>query len=382
MAAAHSHVKSKQGGRRVLALSVVALAAVLVVGAGALAVALRTSSGRAAASPTSTPAVPATFAVSAVSPPAGASQVPSDAPIEVRFTAPLSPSSPTPSLTPPVAGTWQEVTPTTFAFVASAPLVPWSSETITVPAGSAGVASAAGKHLVSGTVSQFGVAPGSELRLQQLLAQVGYLPLQFTPARPLGSAQQAAEPQQGAFTWRFTPPASLGALWSEGTGNVVTTGAVMAFESAHNLTSDGQAGPQVWAQLLADAAVGTTTTAPYNYVYVSKGSPETATVYSNGTEVYSTLANTGVAAAPTASGTFPVYARYRVTTMSGTNPDGSHYSDPGIPWVSYFNGGDALHGFVRGSYGHPQSDGCVEMPIGNAAVVWPLTPIGTLVTVT
>jgi lipoprotein-anchoring transpeptidase ErfK/SrfK len=121
--------------------------------------------------------------------------------------------------------------------------------------------------------------------------------------------------------------------------------------------------------------------APYNYVYVSKTIPETTTVYSNGAEVYSTRANTGVAAAPTDSGTFPVYVRYKVTTMSGTNPDGSKYSDPGIPWVSYFNGGDALHGFVRGSYGTPQSDGCVEMPPANAAVVYPLTPIGTLVTV-
>ena len=41
--------------------------------------------------------------------------------------------------------------------------------------------------------------------------------------------------------------------------------------------------------------------------------------------------------------------------MSGTNPDGSHYIDPGIPDVSYFNGGDALHGFIRASYGFPQS---------------------------
>ena len=67
--------------------------------------------------------------------------------------------------------------------------------------------------------------------------------------------------------------------------------------------------------------------------------------------------------------------------MSGTNPDGSHYNDPGVPWVSYFNGGDALHGFDRPGYGYPQSDGCVEMPPSNAAVVWPMTPIGTLVTV-
>jgi lipoprotein-anchoring transpeptidase ErfK/SrfK len=91
--------------------------------------------------------------------------------------------------------------------------------------------------------------------------------------------------------------------------------------------------------------------------------------------------NTGVAAAPTATGVYPVFEHLPVTTMSGTNPDGSHYKDPGIPWVSYFNGGDALHGFIRGSYGYPQSDGCVEMPYGQAAKVYPYTPIGTLVDV-
>ncbi|HEX4245085.1 MAG TPA: L,D-transpeptidase, partial [Acidimicrobiales bacterium] len=119
----------------------------------------------------------------------------------------------------------------------------------------------------------------------------------------------------------------------------------------------------------------------YNYVYVSQVVPQTTTVYSNGAAVYTTPSNTGVAAAPTASGTFPVYIRYTTTTMSGTNPDGSKYVDPGIPWVSYFNGGDALHGFDRSSYGTPQSVGCVEMPPANAAIVYPLTPIGTLVTV-
>ena len=128
-------------------------------------------------------------------------------------------------------------------------------------------------------------------------------------------------------------------------------------------------------------AAGTLDPAPYNYVYVNQTLPETATVYTNGVEAYSSAANTGVAGALTNVGTFPVYERFTTTTMSGTNPDGSKYSDPGIPWVSYFSGGDALHGFVRSSYGYPQSDGCVEMPPANAAVVYPLTPIGTLVTV-
>ena len=67
--------------------------------------------------------------------------------------------------------------------------------------------------------------------------------------------------------------------------------------------------------------------------------------------------------------------------MSGVNPNGTKYSDPDIPWVSYFNGGDALHGFIRASYGFPQSLGCVEMPFTSAKTVFPYTPIGTLVTV-
>jgi lipoprotein-anchoring transpeptidase ErfK/SrfK len=92
--------------------------------------------------------------------------------------------------------------------------------------------------------------------------------------------------------------------------------------------------------------------------------------------------NTGIPAAPTAKGVFAVFEHAPSVTMSGTNPDGSHYNDPGVPWVSYFNGGDALHGFLRGSYGSAQSLGCVEMPYAEAHDVYQYTPIGTLVSVT
>jgi hypothetical protein len=356
--------------------------AVAVLGVGAAAILQGSGSRSAASQPTNHhPVAAKPLDVLAVSPADGSTAVPSDATISVQFSTPLSAHTPTPALTPPVAGTWQPVTPTTLAFVSTAPLVPSTTETVSVPAGTGGIESATGKRLATGSTTQFTVASGGTLRLQQLLAQLGYLPLSFTPAGPLSAPQEAAQAQEGTFAWRSSEPASLSGLWSPGSPNEITHGAVMAFESHHDMKTDGSAGSAVWTQLLADAASGAVNTAPYNYVVVSEGSPETTTVYSNGAEVYSTLANTGVSAAPTVQGTFPVYSRYRVTTMTGTNPDGSHYSDPGIPWVSYFNGGDALHGFVRGGYGYPQSDGCVEMPISNAAVVYPLTPIGTLVTV-
>ena len=53
-----------------------------------------------------------------------------------------------------------------------------------------------------------------------------------------------------------------------------------------------------------------------------------------------------------------------------------------MPWVNYFNGGDAVHGYERGSYGFPQSNGCVELPIATAAEVYPMLAVGDIVWVT
>ena len=155
----------------------------------------------------------------------------------------------------------------------------------------------------------------------------------------------------------------------------------MMFQDTHRLTVDALAGPDVWKQLVSDAIAGKRRDDGYSYVYVHRNLPQSLNLWHNGHSVVTTPVNTGIASRPTDPGTFPVYSHLRVTTMSGTNPDGSHYSDPGIPWVSYFNGGDALHGFTRAQYGFPQSLGCVEMTATDAGRVYPFTPIGTLVNV-
>ncbi|HYC80235.1 MAG TPA: L,D-transpeptidase family protein, partial [Solirubrobacterales bacterium] len=167
-----------------------------------------------------------------------------------------------------------------------------------------------------------------------------------------------------------------------GEENEITKGALMTFQDEHGLEVDGLAGPEVWKELMEAAIAGERKAeAGYNYVYVSESLPEKVRVFHDGKVVEESAANTGIPGAETERGTFPVFLRYEETTMSGENPDGSHYVDPGIMWVSYFNGGDALHAFDRASYGTPQSVGCVEMPLENAAAIWPLTPIGTLVTI-
>ena len=369
----HSSKKQRSGARLwVIAVGVVAVA---VAAAGFVLIPRNHSTASA------TPAAPPTALRVTSTAPTG-DNVGGGSAISVQFSTDLAPGSAMPTLSPALAGQWAVLSPTHLQYQATQPLIPGTVETVTVPGGASGVVGSRGQHLAAPFTTSFTVAPGSTLRLQQMLAELGYLPLNFTAASPLTSPTEESAAQIGTFTWRWAnQPASLTSLWTPGIYNVITKGAVMNFEAQHGLKTDGVAGPQVWGAVLDALEAGQGNTLSYDYVDVTKTLPETTTVYQNGVPVYHTLANTGVAAAPTADGTFPVYARYTVTTMSGTNPDGSKYVDPGIRWVSYFNGGDALHGYPRGSYGFPQSVGCVEMPIANAAVVYPLTPLGTLVTV-
>ncbi len=211
-------------------------------------------------------------------------------------------------------------------------------------------------------------------------------PVTTTTVRPVKKKQVKAlnwtQVFKGTFTWRFSAFAKiLGPQFQVGTDNAVLHGALMHFQDVHGLPTYGNMDTPTWQTLLKAVVTKQFDPTPYNYVVVTQGLPQHLDLYINGRHTYTSLVNTGIGVAPTSNGTYPVYLRYSVTTMSGTNPNGTKYHDTGIPWTSYFHGGDALHGFLRGSYGSPQSLGCVEMPFANAGIVWPNTPIGTLVTV-
>ena len=230
------------------------------------------------------------------------------------------------------------------------------------------------------------VAGASFLRLQQLLAQEGYLPVTWsgTDVARTKRAEVAAATAApaGTFSWRYpNTPRELVALWTPGEPNTITRGAVMMFQHDHGLTVDGIVGPKVWHAAIADAVAGKLKFGGYSYVYVHRNVPQLLTLWHSGHVVLTSPGNTGVPAAPTALGTWPVFEHIPVGRMSGRNPDGTRYNDPGIRWISYFHGGEALHAFNRASFGTPQSLGCVELPLDQAAKVWPYTPIGTLVTI-
>jgi L,D-transpeptidase catalytic domain/Putative peptidoglycan binding domain len=323
---------------------------------------------------------PAGSRAAAVAYPAPGTSIGPSTPITLTFSKPVDQAlaSSRPPVFPITPGTWHQVGSHTIVF---------RPEGYGYGLGAkVAVALPSGVQLASGQQSAtWSVPAGSKLRLQQLLATLGYLPLDFNPTAgavaltPQAQEAEAVNPPAGSFSWRFgNVPSALRAFWQPGTSGEMTRGAVMAFENDHGLVADGDAGPAVWRALLAAVITGHRSSFGYTFVSVDRGSQH-LDLWHDGHSVLTAAVNTGIASAQTAPGTFAVYEHIASGTMSGTNPDGSHYHDPGIQWISYFNGGDALHGFTRAQYGFPQSLGCVEMPNSVAGQVWPYTPIGTLV---
>lgn len=288
-------------------------------------------------------------------------------------------------LTSTPAGTWSTPGPDVLEFQpAAGALWPGQQLQVQLPAAIRLVGSSTTTNSLSYTLPQ-----GSMARLEQELAALDYLPFNWTaasgqagiPNTVNAAAAAAYSTPQGNFTWRWSPPSLLAGLWQPGTDGIMTQGAVKAFENVNGLnTNAGLDNPLLWPYLAQALAANHQNPNGYTWVDVSKTLPETLTVWNNGKAVVTTPTNTGIASEPTADGTYAVYLRYPSQIMRGTNPDGTKYADP-VKWVSYFNGSDAIHGFIRAKYGFPQSLGCAELPYAMAAKVYPYTHIGTLVTV-
>ncbi|MDH2903884.1 MAG: L,D-transpeptidase family protein [Actinomycetota bacterium] len=296
--------------------------------------------------------------------------------VRLNFTSPVS-ATKLPALRtyPALATRWQQISASAVQAVTLGAPTPAVSYTLTLPTSlqCGNTCTVTATHVIQTAVNV------NVTWEDQLLAELNYLPVSFSP---LVTTSLSSDQVPGVFKWRFASlPTSLSSQWSVGTDNMIVHGALMNFQNIHSLPATGEIDPVTWNALVSAVDAHQMDPATYNYVDVVESSPETMTLYLNGVAKFRSLVNTGIPQSITALGTYPVYLRYTTQTMSGTNPNGTHYSDPGIPWVSYFNGGDALHGFIRASYGYPQSLGCVEMPFAAAGTVWPHTPIGTLVTV-
>jgi hypothetical protein len=382
-------------------IGIAAAAAVLVVGGGTYLYLHKPSSAQAADHDSRAPrAAAAPEHVLTVTPANGATSVNGAAPITVRFSEPLSATSPLPAVSPRIGGTWQRHGDTA-VFVPARGFGAHTKVTVRIPGGSAGVRSARGGLLAASVTATFKTAGYRMARIEQLLAQLGYLPLTWTPAKrtaaPLSDARAqlraAYSPPAGTYAWQTGWPTALTQLWRPAKASEILRGAVMAFQADHGLTSDmiyenqqgltlgGAIGHRLWRALFRAAAHHQTNQHGYTYALADQKAPETLTVWHNGVQIFKHLANTGIPVSPTAVRTDPVYLRYQHQIMKGRNPDGSKYADP-VAWVAYFHGGEAIHYFPRYSYGSQQSLGCVELPWSPAKRIWPYLTFGTLVTVT
>jgi lipoprotein-anchoring transpeptidase ErfK/SrfK len=357
-------------------------------------------------------------------------------PLRVRLSGRPASFSPRPTLEPAVAGTWTTKGDSEI-FTPSSTLDPCATYTLAIPAASTAVSHS---PLGASRKVSVSVACPSLRGLQQILARLDYLPYESHSserARALEDAAATAEARSsttadsneaatgssdtadsneavtGSNTTADSNEAAYAAHESRarlarrvaaidafdptsetprsriddappleyGQLDETTKGALMVFQSSHQLEPTGEPDKPTWTALLRAAEQDQRNQSAYTFVTVTESIPETLEVHRGSHVVLSTPANTGVAGAETAQGIFPIFSRFTSTTMTGTNPDGSKYSDPGVPWVNYFNGGDAVHGFPRGSYGTPQSNGCVELPIETAHTVYGMLQIGDIVEV-
>jgi peptidoglycan hydrolase-like protein with peptidoglycan-binding domain len=286
-------------------------------------------------------------------------------------------------LVPKVAGKWTIVGDSE-VFTPASTLQPCSSYALTLWARTSSTG-----HSQLGRKQSIGlkVSCPSIAGLQQALTRLGYLPAKLRPLYDVHyapgaetrreAAEHAFHPPRGALEARpaDAPPAKMGEL------DATTKGALEVYQEDNGMEATGEPNSATWASLLYGETVNKRIASPYTWVTVSESLPETLEVHRGNRVVFSTPVNTGVPGAETEQGIFPIYSRFVSTTMAGEDVDGTKYDVPDVPWVNYFNGGDAVHGYPRESYGFPQSNGCVELPIEAAHTVFGMLAIGDIVEV-
>ena len=89
------------------------------------------------------------------------------------------------------------------------------------------------------------------------------------------------------------------------------------------------------------------------------------------------IVSTGTWQTPTVVGTFNVWNKTRIQTMSGPG-----YSLPNVPFVMYFYQGYGFHGtYWHNNFGTPMSHGCINLTIPDSEWLYKWASVGTTVKV-
>ncbi len=240
----------------------------------------------------------------AVASPKPGSTINPTTPITINFSKPVSKvlGSHTPTLTPATTGSWKRISSHAIQFTPSGYGYGLDAHVqIAMPNG----VRLLGGTSDTATSGSWTVPSGSVVRAQQILAGLGYLPVTFKySGKGVGDTASdqenaAVDPPKGSFNWRYpNTPGQLMEQWKPGASGVVTQGAIMMFETDHDMTADGVLGPAVWKALINANVHGQKSSFGYTFVMVHEAdSGEYTTLWHSGKTIITTPANTGSAAA-------------------------------------------------------------------------------------
>jgi lipoprotein-anchoring transpeptidase ErfK/SrfK len=106
-------------------------------------------------------------------------------------------------------------------------------------------------------------------------------------------------------------------------------------------------------------------------------SGRTLTAWEGGTPVRSFTVSTGREDEPTLPGVFQIEHKLERAWMQG---DG--YDIPNVPYTMYYSGSYAIHGaYWHSDFGSAISNGCINLPVGQAAWLFDWADIGTTVVI-
>jgi lipoprotein-anchoring transpeptidase ErfK/SrfK len=196
-------------------------------------------------------------------------------------------------------------------------------------------------------------------------------------------AEPVADPNMATKALAIDPPVAGHWQWpSADTALFVPDGRLPILTKVTLTVRGGPDGPRTAAggYLEGDQAA-TFRTTDFKRMEVSL-SRQTMTLFENNAAVRTISVATGVAAAPTPTGTYYVQMKAPQLRFRGVNPDGSRYDIPDVHWVMSFLGDYTIHGaYWRPRFGVPGSDGCVSMPDADAKQVYDWADVGTPVVI-
>lgn len=106
-------------------------------------------------------------------------------------------------------------------------------------------------------------------------------------------------------------------------------------------------------------------------------SEQRLTAWEGNTPVSSVTVSTGRADEPTLPGVFAIQTKQEKAWMQGDN-----YEIPNVPYTMFYSGNYAIHGtYWHHNFGTPVSNGCVNVPVDQAAWLFNWASVGTPVIV-